>query len=212
MVTVSVIEDDRHYREGLQTLINGSDFFKLLHSYASAEEAFPHIVQHPPAIAVVDIKLPGKNGADLILSIHQRAPAILCMVCSFYDDDEFIFSALKNGACGYILKDSMPRQILDSLRELYEGGAPMSRYIAKKVINSFQQKPSVPRLEELTGRENEILQMVATGLAVKEAALQLNLSAHTVTKHLKNIYHKLHVNNRVEAVNRLNRPGEGTGK
>jgi DNA-binding NarL/FixJ family response regulator len=155
----------------------------------------------------VDIKLPGKNGADLILDIREKAPAILCMVCSFYDDDEYIFTALKNGACGYLLKDSMPQDILRSLKELYDGGAPMSRYIAKKVINSFQQQAAVSKLAELTNRENEILQLMATGLVVKEAAAQLKLSNHTVTQHLKNIYTKLHVNNRVEAVNKLNHPG-----
>ena len=206
MITVSVIEDDKSYREGLVTLINNSGTFTILHTYRSAEEAIPHIIQHPPEIAMVDIKLPGRNGVQLISSIRQEAPAVLCMVCSFYDDDEFIFTALKNGACGYILKDSMPQEILDSLKELHQGGAPMSRYIAKKVISSFQ-KQAHPKLAELTERENEILELVATGLVVKEAAVQLNLSSHTVTKHLKNIYTKLHVNNRVEAVNRLNRPG-----
>jgi NarL family two-component system response regulator LiaR len=204
LVSVSVIEDDKNYREGLEQLIDGSGYFRLLHSYRSAEEAISHIVQNPPVIAIVDIKLPGKSGVQLISYIKQQRPEILCMVCSFYDDDEFIFNALKSGATGYLLKDSMPRQIIDSLKELHQGGAPMSRFIAKRVISSFQHKAELPRLTELTERENEILQLVATGLVVKEAAGQLNLSAHTVTKHLKNIYTKLHVNNRVEAVNRLN--------
>ena len=204
MITVSIIEDDKHYREGLETLINGSGLFRVLHSYPSAELALPHITDHPPQIAMVDIKLPGKNGVELIASIKEKNPGILCMVCSFYDDDEFVFKALKNGASGYILKDSMPKQIIESLKELQEGGAPMSRYIAKKVINTFQAKKNHPKLSELSERENEILQLVATGLIVKEVADRLFLSNHTVTKHLKNIYHKLHVNNRIEAVNRLN--------
>ncbi len=170
--------------------------------------ALPHIADHPPQIAIVDIKLPGKNGVELIAAIKEKAPGILCMVCSFYDDDEFVFKALKNGASGYILKDSMPKQIIESLQELQEGGAPMSRYIAKKVINTFQAKKNHPKLSELSERENEILQLVATGLIVKEVAEKLYLSAHTVTKHLKNIYHKLHVNNRIEAVNRLNHSEE----
>lgn len=181
-----------------------------MHSYPSAETALPHITKHPPRIAIVDIKLPGKNGVELIEAIKERLPDTLCMVCSFYDDDEFVFSALKNGASGYILKDSMPQQIIDSLRELNNGGAPMSRYIAKKVINTFQARKNHPKLTELTERENEILQHIATGLIVKEVAERLYLSIHTVTKHLKNIYHKLHVNNRVEAVNRLNE-GRGGG-
>ncbi len=208
MITVSIIEDDKHYREGLETLINGSGLFRVLHCYSSAEMALPHITGHPPQIAIVDIKLPGKNGVELIAAIKEKNPGILCMVCSFYDDDEFVFRALRNGANGYILKDAMPKQIIESLQELYEGGAPMSRYIAKKVINTFQAKKDHPKLSELSERENEILQLVATGLIVKEVADRLYISNHTVTKHLKNIYHKLHVNNRVEAVNRLNHPGE----
>lgn len=203
MITVSVIEDDKHYREGLENLINNSGTFMLLHSYSSAEDALPHIISHAPAIAIVDIKLPGKNGVELIADIKRAAPDIQSLVCSFYDDDEYVFNALKNGACGYILKDSMPDVIIDSLEELNNGGAPMSRYIAKKVINTFQAKPVLPRLAELSDRENEILQLIATGMIVKEVSTQLFLSVHTVTKHLKNIYTKLHVNNRIEAVNRL---------
>ena len=208
MITVSIIEDDKNYREGLKTLIDGSGYFQVLHLYPSAEVALPHITSHPPEIAIVDIKLPGKSGVELIAAIKDAIPSTLCMVCSFYDDDEYVFNALKNGASGYILKDSMPKQIIESLRELHQGGAPMSRYIAKKVINTFQGKKSHPKLSELSERENEILQLVATGLIVKEVADKLYLSNHTVTKHLKNIYNKLHVNNRIEAVNRLNHSGE----
>ena len=207
MVTVSIIEDDKAYREGLENLVNDSGFFRVLNSYASAEDAIKDITRHPPEIAIVDIKLPGKNGVELIALIKEALPDTLCMVCSFYDDDEFVFKALKNGASGYILKDSMPKQILDSLKDLQQGGAPMSRYIAKKVINTFQAKKTHPQLSELSGRENEILQCVAKGLIVKEVADQLHISAHTVTKHLKNIYSKLHVNNRIEAVNKLNHTG-----
>jgi len=207
LITVSIIEDDNHYREGLEQLINGSELFTVLHSYASAEQALPHIVQHPPEIAIVDIKLPGKkNGVELIYDIKTHVPDVQCMVCSFYDDNEYVFNALRNGASGYLLKDSMPQEIIDSLKELHDGGAPMSRYIARKVITTFQEKHSLPKLSELSERENEILHSLATGLAVKEVAAKLYISVHTVTKHLKNIYTKLHVNNRIEAVNRLNQP------
>lgn len=205
LITVSIIEDDKHYREGLEDLINNSGEFTVLHSYADAEQALPHIIQYPPGIAIVDIKLPGKkNGVDLIYDIRTQAPEVQCMVCSFYSDNESVFNALRNGASGYILKDSMPQEIIDSLKELHSGGAPMSRYIAKKVINTFTEKQSLPKLSELSERENEILQSLSTGLAVKEVAAKLYISVHTVTKHLKNIYTKLHVNNRIEAVNRLN--------
>ncbi len=206
MVTVSIIEDDKDYREGLEMLISNSDYFSVLHCYASAEAAIPHIIHHPPVIAIVDIKLPGKNGIDIISVIKQQKPEVLCMVCSFYDDNEFVFDALKNGASGYILKDSMPNDIIESLKELHLGGAPMSRYIAKKVISVFQQRQNVAKLPELSERENEVLQLVATGITVKEISERMSLSKHTVTKHLKNIYTKLHVTNKVEALNRLNHP------
>jgi len=206
LITVSVIEDDKDYREGLVNLINDSGFFTVLHAYASGEQAIPHIIHHPPAMVIVDIKLPGKNGVDVISVIKQLAPDILSMVCSFYDDNEFVFEALKQGACGYILKDTMPQEIIESLKELHEGGAPMSRYIARKVISTFQQQKSVSNLAELTDRENEVLQSIATGISVKEVAERFNLSKHTITRHLKNIYAKLHVSNRVEAINKLNKP------
>jgi len=204
LITVSLIEDDKHYRAGLEKLINNSGNFKTLYSYASAEEAIPHIFNNPPDIALIDIKLPGKSGIDLIYTIKHAMPDILCMVCSYYDNNEFVFNAIKNGACGYILKDSMPYEIMESLKELHEGGAPMSKYIARKVISTFQDRPVIHKLSELTDRENEILQLIATGLIVKEISDKLNLSSHTVKSHLRKIYTKLHVNNRIEAVNKLN--------
>lgn len=203
MVTVSIIEDDKSYREGLQSILEGSEQFQFYHGYGSAEEALPHLILNPPDIAIVDIKLPGRNGVELIGEMHRMLPEVRCLVCSFYDDDEYVFSALKNGATGYLLKDSLPADILSALRELQSGGAPMSRYIALKVISTFRNQPRLQYLSELTERENEILTLIAEGMIVKQVSARLNLSPHTVTKHLKNIYTKLHVNNRIEAVNRL---------
>ncbi len=210
MISVSVIEDDKHYREGLETFINDSGSFYLLNAYSSGETALPHIIHNPPAIAMVDIKLPGKSGIDIISVIKQQKPDVLCMVCTFYDDNEHVFNALKNGASGYILKDSLPAEIIEALKELHRGGAPMSRYIAKKVISVFQHKQAIPRLSALSAlseRENEVLQFIAKGITVKEVSEEMSLSKHTVTKHLKNIYSKLHVNNKIEAVNKLQDPG-----
>jgi DNA-binding NarL/FixJ family response regulator len=203
LVTVSIIEDDKSYREGLQAILEGSEHFQFFYSYGSAEEALPHLVLNPPDIAIVDIKLPGRNGVELIGEMHRVLPDVRCLVCSFYDDDEYVFNALKNGATGYLLKDSLPAEIIAALQELQSGGAPMSRYIARKVINTFRSQPRLQYLSELTDRENEILTMIAEGMIVKQVSARLNLSPHTVTKHLKNIYTKLHVNNRIEAVNRL---------
>lgn len=204
MIPVAIIEDDQHFRAALEMLVNKSKTFKVISSYKSAEEAIPAIFKQPPQIAIVDIKLPGKSGIDLIKELKDALPDLLCMVCSYYDSDNFIFSALKNGASGYLLKDAMPSEIIGSLQELYDGGAPMSRYIAKKVIGTFQSKLVSHQLSELTARENQILHLVAEGLLVKEISDQLSLSNYTVKSHLKNIYTKLHVRNKVEAINKLN--------
>jgi two-component system, NarL family, response regulator LiaR len=189
LVKVSIIEDDKHFRESLEHLINGSDQFRIHHSYASAEDALRHIIEHPPQIAIVDIKLPGKNGIELIHVLKNQMPDTQFMICSYYDDNEYIFNALKNGAVGY---------------ELNKGGAPMSRYIAKKVVMVFQNKPQQPKLAELTTRENEILNKISTGININELADSFSISPLTVKCHLRNIYSKLHVTNRVEAINKLN--------
>ena len=204
MITVSIIEDDPHFRAGLEVLINNSKTFKVIGSYPSAEAALPAIVHQPPAIAIIDIKLPGKSGVELIKDLKLALPDLLCMVCSYYDSDNYVFNALKNGACGYLLKDAMPSEIIESLKELMQGGAPMSRYIAKKVIGTFQDRTVSHQLSELTARENQILHLVAEGLLVKEISDQLSLSNYTVKSHLKNIYTKLHVRNKIEAINKLN--------
>jgi DNA-binding NarL/FixJ family response regulator len=204
LIKVSIIEDDKNFRESLEHLVNGSEQFRILHSYASAEDAMQHIIQHPPQIAIVDIKLPGKNGIELIHLLKNQMPDTQFMICSYYDDNEYIFNALKNGAVGYILKDARPEEILESLDELNKGGAPMSRYIAKKVVMVFQNKPQQHKLAELTTRENEILNKVSTGININELADSFNISPLTVKCHLRNIYSKLHVTNRVEAINKLN--------
>ena len=204
LATVAIIEDDPHFRSGLEGLIGRSGNFKVISSFRSAEDALPAIFKHPPEIAIVDIKLPGKNGIELIKDLRTVLPDLLCMVCSYYDNDDFVFNAIKNGACGYILKDARPEEIIESLEELQNGGAPMSRYIARKVISAFQTKIISQHLSELTSRENQVLNMVAEGLLVKEISDQLSLSNYTVKSHLKNIYTKLHVRNKIEAINKLN--------
>lgn len=204
MITVSIIEDDPHFRAGLEILINNSKIFKVISSFKSAEDAVPAIFQQPPQIAIVDIKLPGRSGVELIKDLKATLPDLLCMVCSYYDSDNYVFNALKNGASGYLLKDAMPAEIIESLKELHQGGAPMSRYIAKKVIGTFQDKTITHQLAELTPRENQVLHLIAEGLLIKEISDQLSLSSYTVKSHLKNIYTKLHVRNKIEAINKLN--------
>lgn len=143
------------------------------------------------------------NGAKLVSHITAANKNVQCIICSIYDDDEFIFSALKNGALGYLLKDSSGDQILAALESLKNGGSPMSPYIARRVIASFQQRQEKKISELLSDREQEVLEHLSKGLIYKEIGEKLFISHETVKQHIKHIYQKLHVQNKVEALNRL---------
>lgn len=182
-------------------MITDSKSFEVGKTFSSAEEVLPYINQLS-GIVIIDIKLPEMNGADLVWHITQSNKNVQCIICSMYDDDAYIFSALKNGALGYLLKDSLGDEILSALDELKNGGSPMSPYIARRVIASFQQQEKkVSKL--LTDREEEVLQNVAQGFIYKEIAERLYISHETVKKHIKHIYQKLHVQNRIEALNKF---------
>ncbi|HQW42772.1 MAG: response regulator transcription factor [Chitinophagaceae bacterium] len=196
------MEDSKEYQQALVTLIAESKDFQLGKVFASAEEAIPHIHEFS-GIVIIDIKLPGMNGAKLVSHITQANKDVQCIICSMYDDDEFIFSALKNGALGYLLKDSAGKQIITALEGLKNGGSPMSPYIARRVIASFQQRQEKKVSELLSEREHEVLQHLAQGLIYKEIGEKLFISHETVKQHIKHIYQKLHVQNKIEALNKF---------
>ncbi|HEX6193865.1 MAG TPA: response regulator transcription factor [Chitinophagaceae bacterium] len=195
------MEDSKQYQEALSVWINESEDFELGSIFSSAEELMPHI-KDLSGILIVDIQLPGMNGADLVRHICTQNKEVLCMMCSIHDDDAFVFKALKNGAMGYLLKDSTGEQIMTALAELRNGGSPMSTYIARKVIGSFhpQQTDAATLLSE---RETEVLDLISRGLIYKEIADRLSISPETVRKHVRNVYKKLHVQNKIEALNKL---------
>jgi NarL family two-component system response regulator LiaR len=201
---VSIVEDSKEYQQTLINLIADSRNYQVGEVFLSAEKALPYISKLS-GIIIVDIKLPGMNGANLMGLISNVNKNVQCIICSLYDDDAFIFLALKNGAVGYLLKDSTGDQILTALDDVMHGGSPMSPYIARRVIESFQQTKSKSLSEVLSDREQEVLNQVAEGLIYKEVAEKLFISHETVKKHLKNIYQKLHVQNKMEAVNKLRR-------
>ncbi len=199
--TVSIVEDNVLFQQALVNVINSHDAFRLGQVYGSAEAAL-QMLQSPPDIAIIDINLPGKNGIELIAQL-QQAPAIQCLVCSMHDDDDHIVKALESGAVGYILKESSVTQIGNALTELVNGGAPMSPYIASRVISFFKKPKLNTESALLSKREKEVLQLLAQGLQYKEIAEQLFLSIETIKKHMRNIYQKLHVQNKVEAINKF---------
>jgi DNA-binding NarL/FixJ family response regulator len=201
---VSVVEDNVLFQQALVEVISNSTAFSLGKVYGSAEAALD-MKRNPPDIAIIDINLPGKSGIELITQLQAINSPTQCLVCSMHDDDEHIVRALESGAVGYILKDANVQQISNALDELVRGGAPMSPYIASRVISFFRKPKIKDESALLSGREREVLQLLAQGLQYKEIAEHLFLSMETVKKHMKNIYQKLHVQNKVEAINKFRR-------
>src|SRR6187402_445063 len=206
MIKVAIVEDNDQFRTALETIVDQEKDTTLAGSYTSAEKALSALEQDPPDIAIVDISLPGLRGPELIVRLKDKIPQTLFMVCTIHDDNDTIFEALKSGASGYILKDPVTAiEIVKAIHDLYNGGSPMSPFIARKVIGTFQ-KPAIKDVNALLSqREKEVLEQVAEGLLYKEVAIRLSISAETVKKHLKNIYQKLHVQNKVEALNKFRR-------
>jgi len=201
-ISVCIVEDNHDILHALEQIITMSDGYKLLGSFTSAEDALIGLPALHPNVVMMDINLGKMNGIECVKRIKPQHPEILFMMCTVYEEDEKIFEALAAGANAYILKKTTPSKMLEAIRELYEGGAPMSSQIARKVVNVFQKAPSA-RIDSLSNREAEILEHLAKGLLYKEIAAQLNIAQETVRKHVYHIYEKLHVNNRVEAVNKF---------
>ncbi len=199
---VSIIEDSPQYQEALVYWVTQSEEFEIGQVFSSAEAAL-EVAQQLKGILIIDIQLPGMNGAELVRHIRQLNKDVQCMICSAHDDDAFIFRALENGALGYLLKDSTGDQIITALTELKNGGSPMSSYIARRVIGSFRAPLVVDHNHLLSDRENEVLQLISEGLIYKEIADRLYISPETVRKHVRNVYRKLHVQNKIEAINKL---------
>lgn len=204
MITVSIVEDNDQFRDALETIIKGQSELALIGSFSSAEKAINELMNKPPDIVISDISLPGMKGTELIVRLKDKMRNTQFMVCSIHDDDETIFEALKCGASGYILKDPVTTdEITKAIHDLYNGGSPMSPFIARKVISSFQKPVVNDESAVLSSREREVLELLSKGLLYKEIAEKLGVSYETVKKHLKNIYQKLHVQNKIEALNKF---------
>ncbi|WP_152270107.1 response regulator [Agriterribacter humi] len=202
-ISVCIVEDNDDIRQALEQIIMMADGYELSGSFISAESAISGIPKLKPNVVLMDINLGGMSGIDCVRELKPKNPDILFMMCTVYEEDEKIFEALAAGANGYILKKTAPAKLLESIRELAEGGAPMSSQIARKVVAVFQEKnPSSGLLDNLSNREHEILELLAKGLLYKEISTRLGIAQETVRKHVYHIYEKLHVNNRVEAVNK----------
>jgi DNA-binding NarL/FixJ family response regulator len=191
-IRIAMIEDTPDVRDNLRTIIATAPDMRLLHEFSTAEDARDRLPTLSVDVLIVDVNLPGISGIDFLRQCSATLPHTQCMMYTVHDDDARVFEALKAGANGYLLKRSSPQQLLDALRELHEGGSPMSASVARRLVQHF--RPS--------DRERDVLSLLAEGLLYKEIADKLHIATKTVKNHIHTIYEKLHVQNRTEAVNR----------
>ena len=201
MISVSIVEDNEYYRSTLLKAIGSNPLFDTTGVHGSAEEAIEPLLNFPPDIAIVDIELQHMSGIELIGHLKSKDTPTQFLMCTSYQNSENVFSALKAGASGYIVKDASASEIENAVIELHQGGSPMNTYIARKVISLLHGQPQ-KKTYGLSERELEVITLLSKGLIYKEISDQLAISANTVKNHLKSIYKKLHVQNKVEAVNK----------
>ncbi|OJW83396.1 MAG: DNA-binding response regulator [Bacteroidetes bacterium 46-16] len=205
-IKVVVIEDQKETRDMLAILINSSGEYECTGTFANSEDALEHIPRLLPDVALVDINLPGISGTECVARLRGLCPSVQYIMCTSLEDSDTIFAALQAGASGYITKSAPPAKMLEAINDVHNGGSPMSSQIARKVVAFFQQKEQVKNnaeLQKLSPREQEILDFLSKGFRYKEIAATLFLSIETVRKHIHNIYEKLQVDSRTDALNKI---------
>lgn len=195
-IRVSLIEDDETIREGYAYLIGNTPGYKVVSCYPSFEEASKKIAHDDPDVLLLDVELPGISGIEALPKIKKLIPETYILILTVYEQEQQIFRALGNGASGYLTKNTPPEKIINAIHEVMEGGGPMSAHIARMVISSFKRNEQSP----LTKRETEILEQIATGKSRKRIAEELFIDLETVKSHIKNIYHKLDVHSKADAI------------
>ncbi|HTV76427.1 MAG TPA: response regulator transcription factor [Candidatus Baltobacteraceae bacterium] len=200
-IAVSIVEDNDKLRETLARVLNRADGFRCVSHYASAEDALKDLPLAKPDVVLMDINLPGMNGVECVRQLKKILPEIQVMMLTVYEDTENIFNALAAGANGYMLKRTASKELLEAVREVHRGGSPMTMHIARKVVQSFQQTAATAQpAENLSEREQQVLDLLSRGLMYKEIADKLGISYETVHTYIRRIYEKLQVRTRTEAV------------
>lgn len=200
-ICVVIIEDMREVREGLAALINGTRGFSCAGSHRSMEDALQRVKGESPDVILTDIGLPGMSGIEGIRHLRERLPEVPILALTVYDNDNNVFDALCAGASGYLLKNTPPARLLESITEVAEGGAPMSPEVARRVVRLFHKfRPPEQASYQLTPQENGLLRLLVEGHHKKTAASEMGISVNTISFHLKNIYAKLQVHSKTEAV------------
>ena len=202
-IIVWLVEDNHSFRHTIVRVINQAQDLECAHNFASSEEALDELTRGAvPDVVLLDVELPGLNGIEAVKRIKSIAPSSRVIMLTVFDDHDKIFKALCSGASGYLLKTSPMEKIIESVREVHNGGAPMTPRVARSVLDMFTRTAQPHRDYGLTTREEKILELMTQGLIKKEIADQLSLSYHTVDTHLRNIYTKLHVHTRTGAVSK----------
>jgi DNA-binding NarL/FixJ family response regulator len=201
--SVVVVEDDRALRQQIVDILGTASDIRCVGAFASAEEALKAIPARTPDVVLMDIKLPGMSGIDCVAKLKRMLPSLQIIMVTIFEDSERIFRALKAGASGYLVKSRPPEQLLEAIRDVHSGGSPMSSHIARKVVQHFHLlDPSPKEAENLSPREEQVLDLLASGFIYKEIGDKLSISVETVRTYVKNICNKMHVRNRLEAVAR----------
>jgi DNA-binding NarL/FixJ family response regulator len=201
-IRIAIVEDHSELRESWRKIIDDSPSFECLECFATAEQALREIPLYKPDVVLMDINLPGMSGIECTRLLRLEIPRLQVLILTVYEDSERIFEALEAGASGYLLKRTSPEQLLEAIVEVRNGGSPMTSEVARKVVQSFRKpaKTSAAEVAKLTPREEEILKLLAQGYVTKEISDKLGITYFTSQTHLKNIYEKLHVRSRTEAV------------
>jgi DNA-binding NarL/FixJ family response regulator len=213
MIKVAIVEDNNTLRNSLESLFNRTEGMRCVAGLNNLLNVVSEIGSSMPDIVLMDIGLPNISGIEGVRTVKSNFPGIQVMMFTVFDDDEKIFDAIRAGASGYLLKKTPPEEIIQAIRDLYQGGAPMTASIARRVIQSFQAAPStIVDDYQLTVRENEILYSLVDGLSYKKIADKYCVSISTIRTHICNIYHKLHVNSKAEAIAKVLSPSKAPGR
>ncbi len=209
MISVIIVEDNKIIRESLASLINGTDGFSCIASYEDCESLFAQEKLNSADVVLMDIALPGMNGIEGVKKIKEKYPSVSTIMLTVYEDNQQIFDALCAGASGYLVKKTPPAQLLQAIKDVFEGGSSMNSHIARKVISLFQENVSNKKNDDslLSKREREVLIDLSKGKSYQETADNLFISIDTVRHHIRNIYNKLHVHSQSEAVAKAIRKG-----